>query len=92
MEDNVPPWWPMSGLEVIPDAETALKVGTAILEKYYGDDLVHRYGPYRAIPREDQWWVMGSREDGSTEGLGGGFPEISIAKKDGRVLRIALSR
>jgi hypothetical protein len=27
MEGNVPVWWRMSGLDPIPDAETALKIG-----------------------------------------------------------------
>jgi len=45
----MPVWWPMSGLDLIPDAETALKVGRAILDKYYGEDFVRKYEPYRAI-------------------------------------------
>jgi hypothetical protein len=36
----VPVWWPMSGLDLIPDAETALKIGRVILERYYGESLV----------------------------------------------------
>src|SRR5262245_2459946 len=86
MEGNVPVWWPMSGLDLIPDAETALKVGRVILERYYGDSFVCRYEPYRAIPaipHGEEWWVLGSREDKSTGRFGGGFPELSIAKKDG---------
>jgi hypothetical protein len=85
----------MSGLDLIPDAETALKVGRVILERYYGDDLVRRYEPYRAVlnPHHgEEWWVLGSREDGRTGGFGGGFPELSIARKDARVLRLALSK
>jgi len=84
----------MSGLDLIPDAETALKVGRVILDKYYGEDFVRKYEPYRAMPNlhgEEEWWVLGSREDKSTGGLGGGFPELSIAKQDARVTRIALA-
>ncbi len=90
----MPVWWPMSGLDLIPDAETALKVGRAILDKYYGEGLVRKYEPYRAIsdPQGENWWVSGSREDGPIQGVGGGFPELSIAKKDARVTRIALSK
>jgi hypothetical protein len=93
-ENYMPAWWPMSGLDLIPDAETALKVGRVILDKYYGECFVRKYEPYRAIPdpHGEDWWVLGSREDGSTKGFGGGFPEISIAKKDARVTRIALSK
>jgi hypothetical protein len=92
---NMPVWWPMSGLDLIPDAETAVNVGRVILERYYGEGLVRRYEPYRAIldPQHgEEWWVLGSREDARTGGFGGGFPELSIARKDARVLRIALSK
>jgi hypothetical protein len=93
MEGNVPAWWPMSGLDLIPDAETALKIGRVILEKYYGDSLVRRYEPYRVITiNSEEWVVSGSREDKSAKGFGGGFPELSIARRDARVTRIALSK
>ena len=80
---------------MIPDAETALAIGRVILERYYGDGLVRRYEPYRATPHPinaKEWVVAGSREDKSTAGFGGGFPELSIDKKDARVTRIALSK
>jgi hypothetical protein len=96
MEGNVPVWWPMSGLDLIPDAETALKIGLAILERYYGHALVRRYEPYRVSPdpgHAEEWIVFGSHEDKSVTGCGGGgFPELSIARRDARVTRIALSR
>jgi hypothetical protein len=95
MEGNVPAWWPMSGLDLIPDAETALKIGRVILEKYYGDSLVRRYEPYRVRPdpiNAAEWVVSGSREDKSAAGFGGSLPELSIARRDARVTRIALSR
>jgi hypothetical protein len=95
MECDVPVWWPLSGLDLIPDAETALKIGRVILERYYGGDLVRRYEPYRASCdpiSAEEWVVSGSREDKSTAGFGGGFPELSIVRKDGRVTRIALSK
>lgn len=82
-------------MDLIPDAETALKVGIAILERYYGDALVRRYEPYRVSPdpgHPEVWMVFGSREDKSVTGRGGGFPELSIARRDARVTRIALSR
>src|SRR5215470_11303619 len=100
MEGDVPAWWPMSGLDLIPDAETALKIGRVILERYYGDSLVRRYEPYHAslsAINAEEWVVFGSREDKSVTGRGGGlrgggFPELSIARRDARVTRIALTR
>jgi hypothetical protein len=85
----------MSGLDLIPDAETALKIGRLILERYYGDSLVRRFEPYRVSPdpsNAEEWLVSGSREDKSAAGFGGGFPELSIARRDARVTRIALSK
>jgi len=113
----VPAWWPMSGLDLIPDAETALKIGRVILERYYGDSLVRRYEPYRASPNPnnaDEWVVSGSRQvENPTDDeeaympanraqlresnarviwRGGGFPALSLARRDARVTRIALTR
>jgi hypothetical protein len=85
----------MSGLDLIPDAETALKIGRVILERYYGDNLVRSYEPYRASAHPintEEWVVLGSPGDKSIGGRGGGFPELSIARRDARVTRIALSR
>ena len=95
MEGNVPVWWPMSGLDLIPDAETAIEIGRVILERYYGDSLVRRYEPYRASPNPinaEEWVVLGSREDKSVTERGGGFPELSISRRDARVTGITLSR
>jgi hypothetical protein len=95
MEGNVPVLWPMSDLDLIPDADTALKIGRVILERYYGDSLVRRYEPYRVSPHPinaEEWVISGSREDKSAAGLGGGFPELSISRRDARVTRIALSK
>ena len=94
MEDG---WWPMSGRDLIPDAETALKIGRVILERYYGDSTVRKYEPYRATAQGEEWWVLGSPPgaggaEKSAVRFGGGFPELSMAKKDARVLSIALSR
>ena len=46
--------------DMIPDAETALKIGRVILERYYGDSLVRRYEPYRATldPINGENWVV----------------------------------
>jgi len=89
----------MSGLDLVPDEETALKVGMPILEKYYGKELIDRYEPYRVVALRDEWVVMGSSETHQDQGRspggtarGGGFPSLSISKKDAKVSRIALSR
>jgi NTF2 fold immunity protein of polymorphic toxin system component len=91
----MPVWWPMSGLDLIPDAETALTIGRVILERYYGGDLFRRCEPYRASAHAinaEEWVVSGSREDKSNEGFGGGFPVLSISRRDARVMQIALAK
>jgi hypothetical protein len=87
----------MSGLDLLPDAETALKLGKLLLESYYGRELVCRYEPYHAVPHDGEWLIHGTapgatRADKTIARFGGGFPELSIARKDARVLRIALCR
>jgi hypothetical protein len=77
----------MSGLDLVPDGKTALKIGGVILERYYGDSLVRRYEFYRASPNPtsvEEWVVLGGREDKSVTRRGGGFPELSNAKNDAR--------
>jgi NTF2 fold immunity protein len=87
----MPAWWPMSGLDLIPEAETALRIGKTILEKYYGEELIRRYEPYTATLHDSEWWLSGGG-DRTPGQRGGGQPELSIARHDGRVIRIALSR
>ena len=91
----MPPWWPMSGQDLITDAETALKIGKIFLNRYYGEDLVARYEPYRAILQGDEWEIGGTPPGFPAENtmrFGGGQPELSITKKDARVTRIALAK
>jgi hypothetical protein len=93
MEGNAPGWWPMSGRDLIPDAGTALEVGKAILERYYGDSTVRRYEPYSATLEGEEWWIRPPNASRSDKFIvrGGGFSELSIAKKDTRVLPIMAS-
>jgi hypothetical protein len=74
--------------DLIPDAVTALKVGIAILEAYYGEKLVREF---KAVMNDDDWSISPDRY--RPLGLaGGGDPYIEISKKDARVLSIYLSR
>jgi len=83
----------MSGLDLIPDAETALKIGRVILDRYYGEDFVRRFEPYRAtLDSQEEWSILGSHEDKSFKGFGGGMPAIRIAKKDAKVIHISLCK
>jgi NTF2 fold immunity protein len=84
----------MSGLDIVPDGETALQIGKIILKGYYGEKLVNAYEPYEAVLHGEEWWVSGSSPDPcrGKYALGGGMPQLSMSKKDARVLLIALSK
>jgi hypothetical protein len=94
--------WPMSRRVLIPDADTALKIGRAILERYYGVDFMRAFEPYKVMSQEETWLVVGTDPQVGTVAetrpntiqvrFGGGFPQIAIAKKDARVAQIALAR
>ena len=98
-------WWPMSERDLIPDAETALLTGIAILNRYYGQKTVARFEPYTATLRSGQWHVSGdspaakaARLEQDRLGpeyhvsvLGGGQPYIRMSARDARVETIALS-
>jgi hypothetical protein len=45
----------MSGLDLVPDAEMALKIGKIILENYYGNEFMSAYEPYKAILHGEEW-------------------------------------
>jgi hypothetical protein len=95
-----------SDRNLVPDEETALTIGVAILNAYYGKELVDRHVPYRAVLMRDSWAVMGtSSADVEVEALrqnlrpgsvviavGGGAPEMEISRKDSRVVSLALAR
>jgi hypothetical protein len=40
----------MSGLDIVPDGETALQIGKIILKRYYGEKLVNAYEPPPSPP------------------------------------------
>jgi len=74
--------------DVIPDAVTALKVGTAILEARYGEALFRKGLPYKAVLHNGEWLMVAA--DGPEKG--GGTPELALSMKDCRVRRISISR
>jgi hypothetical protein len=79
--------------DTIPDTATALKVGTAILEARYGE-LFRKGRPYKAVLIGDEWLIVseGAPSKPGAIKFGGGMPELSMSRKDGRVTHIQLSR
>jgi hypothetical protein len=74
----------------VPDEATALNVGMAILEAYWGGELFRSGLPYKAVLHGDQWLIVSGKFGPETKG--GGPPEMALSKKDGRALRILLGR
>jgi len=81
--DDVPfNYVPLNG--AVPDEETAIQVGEAILMPIYGKNLIKGEEPFHAKLHEDVWTVMGS----VPEGMVGGAAIIDISKSKGCVTRI----
>jgi len=91
--------------DLVPDAETAIKIASAVLETYLGKEkfqaLVARE-PLRAIDEGDHWGVTPYPRDEEInrpppEGTvtivtGGGDPAVEISKRDGRILDLYFQR
>ena len=72
---------------VIRDARSAVAVGVAILSSVYGEEKVHRGGPYRAKLVKDEWEIeadLPQLKPGEAR-FGGGY-YITLSRKDGRVI------
>lgn len=68
----------------VPDAETAIKVAVAIWTPIYGKEQIEKEKPYKAILKDDVWYVSGSLP----EGWLGGVAEAEIAKDSGCILKV----
>ena len=74
---------------LVPSAEVAIAIATAVWTPLYGAELVDRYRPYSAISEKGAWIVTGTLPGGSR---GGGSPEATVSKKDGRITGVHLAR
>src|SRR5260370_16269833 len=76
----------------VPDAETAIKVGEAVLIPVYGEQRVLSERPFKATLNGDVWTVAGTlhcgpdpAHDGQCKG---GTAEVKISKRSGRILHM----
>jgi hypothetical protein len=75
--------------DVLPDAATAINVGSAILDTYFDQRLHAPNSPgYRAVLNGEVWTVYQSLPANT---LGGG-PTVELAKHDARVISIYLTQ
>ncbi len=69
---------------VIPNEDTAVKVAEALFIPIFGADEVAKYSPYHARFKDGLWTVYGTLKSGSR----GGTPQMTIQKKDGKVIEV----
>lgn len=91
----------------VHNAETALRIGLRAIEERFGQAILEKYAPYRAVLLHKEWLVLGNNDlDGKFAKLqeavgpdsfvsirgGGGAPDASISAEDGRVLSVGRGR
>lgn len=72
-----------SNIGVVPDAETAVKIGMIVLSRELGDDFVNLQKPFNVELLNNQiWYIKGTRYKGNQNVC------IAIQKTDGRILYV----
>lgn len=83
---------PAMNKDMVPDQDTAIKVASVILSTYMGPgkfEAAVAHAPLRAKDTGASWTVYSFAGDGT---VGGGGPEVVIAKHDARVLSLHFQR
>lgn len=75
----------------VPNAETAVKIGEAVLIPVYGEKKIESERPFHAELKDGTWIVGGTLRcpdghGGTTTSCTGGTAVVKIAKADGRIL------
>jgi hypothetical protein len=74
---------PKSGF--VPDAETAVKIGEAVLMPVYGERMIRDEEPFKAKREGDVWTVEGTLNCGAPQCVGG-TAVVKISKTSGEIL------
>ena len=69
----------------VPNAETAVKIGEAVLIPVYGEATINRERPFKATRQGDVWRVTGTLNCGAPE-CEGGTAVVRISKTSGEIL------
>jgi hypothetical protein len=75
---------PLPPQGVIPDEATAVKVAEVVFPPIFGSEEVAKYLPYHAQFKDGVWTIYGTLKRGSR----GGTPQMTIQKKDGKVIEV----
>jgi hypothetical protein len=87
-EDQKHNFKPASGY--VPDEETAIRIAVAVWTPIYGKEKIANEKPYKAILKDQIWYVSGSLPEAKAgEIIVGGVAEAEINKSDGRIIRIS---
>ena len=70
----------------IPNEETAIKIAVAVWIPIYGKETIEKEKPYKAVLKDEIWYVEGSLEEKYELG---GVAEAEISKDDGRIIRVS---
>jgi hypothetical protein len=71
----------------VPDSQTAVVIGRAVLIPIYGRQTIQSEEPLTAKRQGDVWTVSGTLHCGGTSCVGG-TAEVRLSAKDGRVLHV----
>ena len=80
-----PTYRPSAGY--VPDAETAVKIGEAVLIPVYGEKQVLSERPFAARLQDNAWTVTGTLHCGAPQ-CRGGTAVVKISKQSGEILQM----
>ena len=81
-EPKETPFKPKGGF--VPNAETAVKIGEAVLIPVYGEATINRERPFKATRQGDVWRVTGTLN--CAPECDGGTAVVRISKTSGEIL------
>ena len=81
--ESAPAFVPKAGF--VPNAETAIKIGEAVLMPVYGEKQIVSERPFHAELKEGVWVVSGTLNCGSPM-CDGGTAVVKISKRSGEIL------
>lgn len=76
--------------EYVPDENTAIAIGLAILRPIYGDKMIEKHKPFSAVAQGEIWVIKGRVKLKPGKVQNGGVMEVKISKADARVLSVRL--
>jgi NTF2 fold immunity protein len=75
----------------VPDSNTAVAIGRAVLLPIYGQKAIQSEEPFSAKRQGDIWIVSGTLHCGRPACVGG-TAEVKLSAKDGRILHVTHGR